>query len=98
LALAVDFEKKQVVTIEGLAEKGKLTVVQQAFLNNGAVQCGFCTPGMVLSATALLEENPHPTEVDIRKALEGNLCRCTGYNKIIQAVGEAAQRMSGEGE
>lgn len=94
LALAVDCQRQPIITIEGLSEGGKLTPVQQAFLDCGAIQCGFCTPGMVLSSTALLEENPSPSEEEIRKALEGHLCRCTGYNKIIEAVKKAAERMA----
>ena len=77
----------EVVTIEGLIkEDGRLHPLQQAFLNQGAVQCGFCTPGMILSAKALLDETPHPTEDEIRSALAGNFCRCTGYAQIIQAI------------
>lgn len=91
LALALDYQRQPIVTIEGLSESGELTAVQQAFLDCGAIQCGFCTPGLVLSTTALLEENPSPSEPEIRKALEGHLCRCTGYNKIIEAVKRAAQ-------
>ena len=83
-----------ITTIEGLSEENVLTHVQETFLEKGAVQCGFCTPGMVLSVTALLHKNNNPTETDIRKALEGNLCRCTGYNKIIEAVNEVVQRSS----
>jgi carbon-monoxide dehydrogenase small subunit len=94
LTVAVDCQRQPIVTIEGLSEGGKLTPVQQAFLDYGAIQCGFCTPGMVLSSTALLEENPSPSEEEIRKALEGHLCRCTGYNKIIEAVKKAAERMA----
>ena len=90
LALAVDCRKQPILTIEGLSEGEKLTPVQQAFLDCGAIQCGFCTPGMVLSTTALLEANPHPSTRDIQKALEGHLCRCTGYNKIFEAVKKAA--------
>lgn len=93
LALAMDYEKRPIVTIEGLSEAGNLTAVQQAFLDCGAVQCGFCTPGIVLSSTALLAENPSPSEHEIRKALEGHLCRCTGYNKILDAV----KRVAGQG-
>ena len=98
LALAVDYEKQQIVTIEGLSEGEELTSVQQAFVEHGAIQCGFCTPGMVLSTTALLSENPRPTQEEIRKALEGHLCRCTGYNKILDAVNMAAKKSLGEME
>lgn len=97
LALAVDCQGQDIITIEGLAQGEDLSPVQQAFQDCGAIQCGFCTPGMVLSTTALLHNNPHPTEAEIQKTLEGNLCRCTGYNKIIEAVNMAAERMaSGE--
>lgn len=93
LTLAADCSDKQITTIEGIAQNGKLTPVQEAFLEKGAVQCGFCTPGMIISATALLKENPDPTEFEIKKALEGNLCRCTGYNKIMEAIKDAAARL-----
>lgn len=93
LTLAVDCEKQPVLTIEGLSEGSELAPVQQAFHEYGAIQCGFCTPGMVLSVTALLEGNPKPTEAEIAKALEGHLCRCTGYNKIMEAVNVAAERI-----
>jgi carbon-monoxide dehydrogenase small subunit len=86
LTLAVDVEGKKIKTIEGLAVDGKLSPVQQAFIDFGAVQCGFCTPGMILSATALLSVNPNASRQDIQKALEGNICRCTGYNKIVDAI------------
>jgi aerobic carbon-monoxide dehydrogenase small subunit len=86
LVLAVQSNGREVLTIEGLAENGKLHPLQQAFVNQGAIQCGFCTPGMILSATALLEENPKPTELEIRTAISGNLCRCTGYQKIVEAI------------
>ena len=94
LALAVDCQKQSILTIEGLSVGEKLTPVQQAFHECGAIQCGFCTPGMVLSTTALLESNPKPSTREIQKALEGHLCRCTGYNKIIEAVQEAAEKMT----
>ena len=94
LTLAVDCEKQPVLTIEGLSDGSELAPVQQAFHEYGAIQCGFCTPGMVLSVTALLEENPKPTAEEIGKALEGHLCRCTGYNKIMEAVNIAAKRIS----
>jgi len=93
LALAVDYPNKEIITIEGLSQGEKLTPVQQAFVDCGAVQCGFCTPGMILSASALLKKNPSPSEEEIRKALEGHLCRCTGYNKIVEAVNTAARQM-----
>ena len=94
LTLVLDCADQEIVTIEGLAEGDRMSPVQQAFQDTGAIQCGFCTPGMVLSATALLEENLRPTEAEIRKALEGHLCRCTGYNKIIEAVNKAAGQMA----
>ena len=90
LTLAVDCQKQQILTIEGLSEGETLTPVQQAFQDCGAIQCGFCTPGMVLSTTALLNANPDPSKLEIKKALEGHLCRCTGYNKILEAVQQAA--------
>ncbi len=96
LALAVDYPNKEITTIEGLSQGEKLTPVQQAFVDCGAVQCGFCTPGMILSASALLKENLSPSEDEIRKALEGHLCRCTGYNKIVEAVNTAAKRLATE--
>lgn len=94
LTLATDCRQMDIVTIEGLNAQGTMTVVQQAFLEKGAVQCGFCTPGMVLSVSALLKRAPHPSEELIFKALEGNLCRCTGYNKIIEAIHLAAERLN----
>ena len=98
LALAVDCQNQHITTIEGLSTGEELTPVQQAFQDYGAIQCGFCTPGMVLSASALLEENSQPTEAEIQKALEGNLCRCTGYNKIIEAVTMAAKQITSKDE
>ena len=86
LVLALECEGAEVLTIEGLAAGGELHPIQQAFVDHGAVQCGFCTPGMVMATYALLEANPSPTEEAIKRALEGNLCRCTGYRKIIDAV------------
>jgi carbon-monoxide dehydrogenase small subunit len=94
LALALDYQKQDILTIEGLSEGNELTPVQEAFLDCGAVQCGFCTPGMILSVTALLKGNPRPTDEETKKALEGHLCRCTGYNKIIDAVNKAASHYS----
>jgi aerobic carbon-monoxide dehydrogenase small subunit len=91
LILAADAGGHTVVTIEGLAEGQELHPVQRAFHETGAIQCGFCTPGMVLAAKALLDGNPRPTEAEIRHALSGNLCRCTGYVKIVRAVERAAE-------
>jgi carbon-monoxide dehydrogenase small subunit len=90
LTLAVDCQQQAILTIEGVSEGETLTPVQQAFHDRGAIQCGFCTPGMVLSTTALLKANPRPSTTQIQKALEGHLCRCTGYNKILEAVQQAA--------
>jgi carbon-monoxide dehydrogenase small subunit len=90
LVLAVECAGAEVLTIEGLGRMGKLHALQEAFVQNGAVQCGFCTPGMIMAAYALLQENPSPSEATVRRALEGNLCRCTGYRKIIDAVLAAA--------
>jgi aerobic-type carbon monoxide dehydrogenase small subunit (CoxS/CutS family) len=84
--LAVQANGRRVTTIEGLMSEGQPHPLQQAFVDVGAVQCGFCTPGMVLAAKALLDENPSPTEDDVREAIAGNLCRCTGYAKIVEAV------------
>ena len=85
-------EDNQITTIEGLMEKGEYHRLQKAFVDTGAVQCGFCTPGAILTAKALLDENPHPTDQEIREGLSGNLCRCTGYNKMIDAIHLAEQR------
>ena len=90
LVLAAECAGAEVLTIEGLGRMGKLHPLQEAFVQNGAVQCGFCTPGMIMAAYALLQENPSPSETDVRRAFEGNLCRCTGYRKIIDAVLAAA--------
>ena len=89
-------EGKRVVTIEGLGSPEKLHPIQQAFIDASAVQCGYCTPGMVLASYDLLKNNPHPTETDIREALAGNLCRCTGYQRIVMAVQLAAGRMAAD--
>jgi aerobic-type carbon monoxide dehydrogenase small subunit (CoxS/CutS family) len=93
LLLAVKAEGGAIVTIEGVAQGGRLHPVQEAFLEAGAVQCGYCTPGMVLSAVSLLSHNPDPSEAEIREAISGNLCRCTGYVKQIAAIERAAARM-----
>jgi len=92
LLLAIDVRGRRITTIEGLSREGKLHPIQKAFIEEGAIQCGFCTPGMVLSSKALLDENPRPNEEEIRVALSGNLCRCTGYIKIFKAVQAAAQK------
>ncbi len=86
LVLALQANGKRVITVEGLSEGEKLHPIQEAFIAHGAIQCGFCTPGMVLSIKALLDKNPHPQELEIREALTGNLCRCTGYQKIVEAI------------
>jgi len=90
LTLAVEIQGKEVTTIEGLAKGDELHPLQQAFVDYGAIQCGFCTPGMILTGKALLEKNPSPTEEEIRRAISGNLCRCTGYVKIVEAIQAAA--------
>ena len=91
--LALQANNKEVITIEGLADGDKLHPIQQAFIDYGAVQCGYCTPGMIMSAKALLDENPNPTEDELRQALRGNLCRCTGYVKIVEAVLAAKEKI-----
>jgi carbon-monoxide dehydrogenase small subunit len=93
LVLAVETEGKEVTTIEGLASPAQLHPLQQKFLEHAALQCGICTPGFIIAAKALLEKNPHPTEHEVRYWLAGNLCRCTGYDKIIRAVLDAADTM-----
>ncbi|MEA2518974.1 MAG: hypothetical protein QOF49_1054 [Chloroflexota bacterium] len=89
--LAIDADGKRVRTVEGLADDGRLSPLQQAFVDEAAFQCGFCTPGMLMAATALLEEQPNPTREDVVHGLEGNLCRCTGYEPIVAAVLRAAR-------
>jgi carbon-monoxide dehydrogenase small subunit len=86
LVLALECEGREVLTIEGLKEDGALHPIQSAFVEHGAIQCGFCSPGMIMATYALLQVNPAPTEAEVRRALEGNLCRCTGYRKIVDAV------------
>ncbi len=96
LALAVRCHGKSVTTVEGLAKDDRLSALQQAFVDAGAVQCGYCTSGMLIAATALLDANPAPTEQQVREALIGNLCRCTGYAPIVRAVLAAAKRVAGQ--
>ncbi len=91
LALAVEARGREVTTIEGLAKGERLHPLQESFIRNGAIQCGFCIPGMLLAAKALLDERPHPTEQEVRAAIAGNLCRCTGYVKIIDAILAASE-------
>ena len=95
LLLAVRMEGKEITTIEGIARAGALHPIQQAFIDQGAIQCGFCTPGMILAAKALLDETSAPSKHEIRRAISGNLCRCTGYNKIVDAIGSAAALTKG---
>ena len=95
IILAAEADGGEVLTIEGLAEGGKPGALQQAFLDKGAVQCGFCTPGMIMAAHYLLMNKPHPTEEEIRDGLSGNLCRCTGYGRIVEAVRAAAEAEAG---
>jgi len=91
LVLAVEADGHEVTTIEGVAQNDRLDRIQEAFIENAAIQCGYCTPGMILSAKALLTRNPHPTEAEVRQAIAGNLCRCTGYVNIVKAVLAAAE-------
>ena len=93
LQLAVQADGREIITIEGLAKDGELNAVQEAFVKNYAFQCGYCTPGMVITSHALLQNNPSPSDEEIRKALAGNLCMCTGYVQIVDAVKEAAKVM-----
>ncbi len=93
LKLAVAADGHQITTIEGLSNDGNLDPIQQAFIDNGAIECGFCTPGMILTAKALLDENPDPTEYEVRDYIKGNLCRCTGYVKIVDAILDSAKRL-----
>ncbi len=97
LVFAVEAEGEEILTVEGLAHGSTLHPLQEAFMKFGGFQCGFCTPGMLMSAKALLDENPDPTDEEIRKAISGNVCRCTGYVKIVQSIKEAALSMKGGG-
>jgi aerobic-type carbon monoxide dehydrogenase small subunit (CoxS/CutS family) len=90
LVLAVEVNGQEVLTVEGLARDGKLDPIQEAFISTGAVQCGFCTPGLIMVTKYLLQKNPDPTEEEIRRAIVGNLCRCTGYKKIVKAIKQAS--------
>jgi carbon-monoxide dehydrogenase small subunit len=94
--LAVEVDGKEILTIEGLSDGINLDPLQESFLKHNAIQCGYCTPGMVMSAKALLNRNPHPKEEDVKEALAGNLCRCTGYKRIIDAVLDAAKKGGGK--
>ena len=96
IVLGVEIEGKTVETVEGLAEPGKLHPIQEIFLEDAALQCGICTPGFIVAAKALLDKNPNPTEYEVRYWLAGNLCRCTGYDKIVRAVLDSAQIASSE--
>jgi carbon-monoxide dehydrogenase small subunit len=96
LILAVEAEGHEITTIEGIANGDELHPVQQKFLEHAALQCGFCTPGLIVAVKALLDDNPNPTETEARYWLAGNLCRCTGYDKVIRAVMDAAAEMRGE--
>ena len=93
LVLAVQADGSEVTTIEGLAQNGKLHPIQEAFIQEGAIQCGFCSPGMMLEAKALLDKNPSPTRQEIRESISGHLCRCTGYYKIVNAIEKAAEML-----
>ena len=91
MVLAAECDGAEIVTVEGLAKTGKLTKLQETIIKSGGVQCGFCTPGMLISATALLNRNPNPADGEIREAIVGNLCRCTGYVRIVDAIKQAAK-------
>lgn len=98
LTLAREVEGHEVLTVEGVAKDGQLHPIQKKFIEKWAFQCGYCTPGMVMSAKALLDKNPHPTEMEVREAIEGNLCRCTGYAKYVESILIAAEEMNREEE
>ncbi len=98
LMLGVEAQGKNIATVEGLAAQGVLSVLQNKFLENASLQCGICTPGFLISATSLLDRNPNPSEAEIRYALAGNLCRCTGYDKIVKAVLDAAADIRSQGD
>jgi carbon-monoxide dehydrogenase small subunit len=94
LVMAFQADGSEIITLEGLIENGEINFIQRAFMEVGAVQCGYCTPGFILSAKALLDKNPSPTREEIREAIAGNLCRCTGYNKIVDAIEKASKEVS----
>lgn len=96
LVLAPQIEGKHITTLEGLEHNPLMIDLRGSFIENGAVQCGFCTPGMLISAYALLRDNPHPSEIEVKRGIEGNICRCTGYTKIIEAILDAAERIAPE--
>ena len=96
LVLAFEADNADILTIEGLADNAQLHPLQESLIKYGGLQCGFCTPGMIMIAKALLDRNPNPTEEEIRKAVAGNICRCTGYVKIVQSISEAAKLLRGE--
>ncbi len=93
LVLALDAQGRDILTIEGLAKGRELHPLQESFVQHGAIQCGFCTPGMILSAKAMLDENPNPTDEEIKRGISGNLCRCTGYTKIVEAIAAASKKV-----
>lgn len=93
LVLVPEIDGREVITVEGLERDGRLHPLQESFIEKGAIQCGFCTPGMLMSAKALLDRNPDPSDEEIMEAIEGNLCRCTGYYKIVQAIRAAAEKL-----
>jgi carbon-monoxide dehydrogenase small subunit len=95
MMLALDAQDKAITTVEGLMQDGELHPVQAAFVEHGGVQCGFCTPGLIMSGVGLLRENPNPTEEEVRFAIGGNLCRCTGYSRVVKAILAAAKNMRG---
>lgn len=90
MVLAVEAEESEIITIEGVAQNDQMDRLQESFIDNAAIQCGYCTPGMILAGKALLTRNPHPTEMEVREAISGNLCRCTGYVNIVKAILDAA--------
>jgi len=96
LVPALEADGQEILTIEGLSESGNLHPIQEAFVENSGMQCGFCTPGMIISAKALLDRNPDPSEEGIREAIAGNFCRCTGYTKIVESIGAAARALREE--